>query len=175
MTSLTSHLSPLISLRAIEPEDLDLLYRIENDVCLWNVGTSNVPYSRYVLHDYVAHVTNDIYTDRQVRMMIDNAEGQTVGIVDLVSFDPANRRAELGLIILNDYRRQGYATATLQQIHDYARRILHLHQFYVYIDERNEASLSLFRQVGYTESAHISDWLFDGENYHDALLFQHVL
>ena len=175
MTSLTSHLSPLISLRAIEPEDLDLLYRIENDVCLWNVGRSNVPYSRYVLHDYVAHVTNDIYTDRQVRMMIDNAEGQTVGIVDLVCFDPTNRRAELGLIILNDYRRQGYATATLQQIHDYAHRILHLHQLYVYIDERNEASLSLFRQVGYTESAHISDWLFDGENYHDALLFQHVL
>ena len=59
-----------ITLRAIEPEDLDLLYRIENDVRLWNVGTSNVPYSRYVLHDYVAHVTNDIYADRQVRMMI---------------------------------------------------------------------------------------------------------
>ena len=129
MTSLTT-------LRAIEPEDLDLLYRIENDVRLWNVGTSNVPYSRYVLHDYVAHVTNDIYTDRQVRMMIDNAEGQTVGIVDLVNFDPANRRAELGLVILNDCRRRGYATATLLQIHDYALRILHLHQLYNPCDHR---------------------------------------
>ncbi len=168
MTSLTT-------LRAIEPEDLDLLYRIENDVRLWNVGTSNVPYSRYVLHDYVAHVTNDIYTDRQVRMMIDNAEGQTVGIVDLVNFDPANRRAELGLVILNDCRRRGYATATLQQIHDYAVRILHLHQLYVYVDERNEASLALFRKMGYCLSGRISDWLFDGEQYHPALLFQYVL
>ena len=175
MTSLTSHPLPLTSLRAIEPEDLDLLYRIENDVRLWNVGTSNVPYSRYVLHDYVANVTNDIYTDRQVRMMVDNDEGQTVGIVDLVNFDPANRRAELGMIILSDYRRQGYAMATLQQIHDYARRILHLHQIYVYIDECNEASLSLFRKVDYIESARIPDWLFDGDRYHDAILFQHVL
>lgn len=165
----------MITLRAIEPEDLDLLYRIENDVRLWNVGTSNVPYSRYVLHDYVAHATNDIYADRQVRMMIDNELGQTVGIVDLVNFDPANRRAEIGLVILNDYRRQGYAMATLEQIHDYAIRILHLHQLYVYIDECNEASLSLFRKVGYTVSGHIPDWLFDGEHYHDALLFQHVL
>ena len=164
-----------ITLRAIEPEDLDLLYRIENDVRLWNVGTSNVPYSRYVLHDYVAHVTNDIYADRQVRMMIENEEGKAVGIADLVNFDPANRRAELGLIILNDFRRQGYAMATLEQIHDYVRRIRHLHQIYVYIDERNEASLSLFRKVDYIESAHIHDWLFDGEQYHDALLFQHVL
>ena len=64
----------MITLRAIEPEDLDLLYRIENDVRLWNVGTSNVPYSRYVLHDYVAHVTNDIYTDHQVRLIVENAE-----------------------------------------------------------------------------------------------------
>ena len=165
----------MITLRAIEPEDLDLLYRIENDVRLWNVGTSNVPYSRYVLHDYVAHATNDIYTDRQVRMMIDNEAGQTVGIADLVNFDPANRRAELGLIILNDCRRQGYATATLDQIHDYAVRILHLHQIYCFIDERNEASLTLFRKVGYTESGRIPDWLFDGERYHDALLFQHIL
>ena len=75
MNSLTSHLSPLTSLRAIEPEDLDLLYRIENDTALWAVGTSNVPYSRYLLHDYVAHATADIYTDRQARLMVDNAEG----------------------------------------------------------------------------------------------------
>ena len=31
---------PSIHLRAIEPEDLDLLYRIENDVKLWNVGAT---------------------------------------------------------------------------------------------------------------------------------------
>ena len=165
----------MITLRAIEPEDLDLLYRIENDVRLWNVGTSNVPYSRYVLHDYVAHVTNDIYTDRQVRMMIVNEAGQTVGIVDLVNFDPANRRAELGIIILDECRRQGYAEATLQQIRDYAVRVLHLHQLYVYIDEHNEASKSLFSKAGYTSTGRITEWLFDGDQYHDALLFQLVL
>ena len=164
-----------ITLRAIEPEDLDLLYRIENDTALWNIGTSNVPYSRYLLHDYVANATNDIYTDRQVRMMIDNGEGQTVGIVDLVSFDPANRRAEVGIIILNDYRRQGYATATLQQIRYYALRVLHLHQLYAYIDENNDPSLSLFRKAGFSIAGHIPEWLFDGEHYHAACLMQLVL
>ena len=174
MTSLNSKFLNL-KLRAIEPEDLDLLYRIENDTALWNIGTSNVPYSRYLLHDYVANATNDIYTDRQVRMMIENGEGQTVGIVDLVSFDPANRRAEVGIIILNDYRRQGYATATLQQIRDYALRVLHLHQLYAYIDKNNEPSLSLFRKAGFSIAGHIPEWLFDGEHYHDACLLQLVL
>ena len=63
---------PDIRLRAIEPEDLDLLYRIENDRELWNVGTTNVPYSRYTLHDYLATSCDDIYADKQVRMVIEN-------------------------------------------------------------------------------------------------------
>ena len=160
-----------IKLRAIEPEDLDLLYHIENDVELWNVGTSNVPYSRYLLHDYVANAKNDIYTDRQVRMMVENEDGKVVGVVDLVSFDPANRRAEVGIIIMNDYRRQGYATAVIDAIKDYSLRILHLHQIYAYVDCDNNASMGLFEKTGFCESAKIKDWLFDGVKYHDSVLF----
>ena len=144
-----------IKLRAIEPEDLDLLYHIENDVELWNVGTSNVPYSRYLLHDYVANAKNDIYTDRQVRMMVENEEGNVIGVVDLVSFDPANRRAEVGIIIMNDYRRQGYGAAVIDAIKDYALRILHLHQLYAYVDCDNNASMGLFEKTGFCESAKI--------------------
>ena len=163
-----------IKLRAIEPEDLDLLYRIENDMELWNVGTTNVPYSRYLLHDYVANAKNDIYTDRQVRMMVENSEGQIVGVVDLVSFDPANCRAEIGLIILNSFRHQGYGTAVLNQILDYALRILHLHQLYAYIDIDNYSSLQLFKKAGFVVMSEIKDWLYDGVKFHDSMLVQYV-
>ena len=163
-----------IKLRAIEPEDLDLLYRIENDAELWNIGTSNVPYSRYLLHDYVANCKNDIYTDRQVRMIVENSEGTAIGVADLVNFDPSNMRAEVGLIILNDYRRQGYGIAVLNHIADYSLRILHLHQLYAYVDVNNTASLSVFQKAGYKVAAEIKDWLYDGKNYHESVLFQYV-
>lgn len=163
-----------VSLRAIEPEDLDLLYRIENDRNLWNVGTTNVPYSRYTLHDYIANASDDIYADRQVRMMVENASGEIVGIVDIVNFDPGHRRAEVGLIILNKYRRQGYGCSTLEAIADYALRILHLHQLFAFVDSNNVASLQLFKKMGYHESARIVDWLYDGCNYNDAIVMQFV-
>ncbi len=163
-----------IKLRAIEPEDLDLLYRIENDVKLWNVGNSNVPYSRYLLHDYVANTKNDIYSDRQVRMIVENMDGQVVGVADLVNFDPANRRAEVGLIILEAYRRHGYGIAVLGAITHYALRILHLHQLYAYVDCENIASLTLFKKAGYKVGAKIDDWLFDGQKYHSSELLQYV-
>ena len=163
-----------ITLRAIEPEDLDLLYRIENDIRLWNVGATNVPYSRYTLHDYIATSADDAYADRQVRLMVETADGQTVGIADLVQFDPRHRRAEIGIVILKSHRRQGYATAALHALADYARRILHVHQLYAVIAVGNEAARRLFSRCGYQRQVLLTDWLYDGTSYADALLMQYV-
>jgi diamine N-acetyltransferase len=165
---------PSVKLRAIEPEDLDLLYRIENDRSLWHLGTSNVPYSRYTLHDYVATSSDDIYVDRQVRMMVENEAHEIVGIVDVVNFDPSNCRAEVGLIVMEPFRQQGYGSSVLSEIARYALSVLHLHQVYAYVDRQNEASLNLFRKMGYQESSPIADWLYDGREYHDAVLMQLV-
>lgn len=166
---------PQIRLRAIEPDDLELIYRVENDVKLWNVGISNKPYSRFILEDYVLTASNDIYADRQVRMMVENEEGTTVGIVDLVSFDPSHRRAEIGVVTLEAHRQRGYAASALAQIADYALNVLHLRQLYAYIDKSNEASVALFRKAGYVQSGTLTDWLFDGRTYRDAWFVQRLL
>ena len=163
-----------VSLRAMEPEDLELLYKIENDTQLWNVGSTNVPYSRYTLHDYIATSSDDIYADHQVRMMVENQEGRVVGIVDVVNFDAKNRRAEVGVIILNELRRQGYGYDTLKCVADYALRILHLHQLYAVVDASNLAAVNLFAKADYQQSATLPAWLYDGKDYHDALLMQRI-
>ena len=164
-----------IKLRALEPEDLDLLYSIENDQSLWDVGNTNVPYSRYTLHDYIANASNDIYVDHQVRLMIENDMNKVVGIVDLVNFDPRNLKAELGIVIMREYRRRGYAAAVLTEICDYALRVLHLHQLYAIVDHRNEPSQLLFGQAGWQASATLHQWLYDGISYHDVIIYQKLL
>lgn len=163
---------PKIRLRAIEPEDLDLLYRIENDVRLWSVGATNVPYSRYALHDYVANASEDIYVDRQVRLIVENEQRHVVGIVDIVNFDPQHRRAEVGIVIESTYRGQGYACGTLKQVAEYSLNVLHLHQLYAIASIDNHASINLFRKMGYKANAELENWLFDGRNYHKAVLMQ---
>ena len=164
-----------IRLRAIEPEDLDLLYRIENDITLWDTGTTNVPYSRYTLHDYIANSSDDIYADRQVRLVVENDGGQTVGVVDLVHFDPQHQRAEVGIVIMARYRRQGYAARALQELCRYALSVLHLHQLYAVVKAENTAARQLFCQAGFRMETTLRDWLFDGRSYHDALLAQAFL
>ncbi len=164
-----------IRLRALEPEDLEMLYAVENDVSLWDVGATNVPYSRYTLHDYIAHASSDIYIDRQVRFIVENEVGDTVGIADVVNFDPQHLRAELGIVILKDYRHQGYATAAIQEMLRYSLRVLHLHQVYVFVDSQNIAAIKLFNKLTFKESAQLRGWLYDGREYHDALLMQRIL
>lgn len=114
-----------ITLRAMEPEDLELLYQIENNRELWDVGRTNVPYSRYALRNYIANSTSDIYTDKQVRLMVDSSEHGTIGIVDLVNFEPQHNRAEIGIVIQKAFRGQRYATDVLNLIIEYSRHTLH--------------------------------------------------
>lgn len=164
-----------VKLRAMEPEDLDLLYHIENDTSIWHVGTNNVPYSRYALHDYIAHASGDIYTDKQVRLMIENEQGEAVGIVDLVNFSPQHLRAEVGIVIKNCYRNLGYANAALRQINTYAHDVLHLHQLYAIIETTNNISINLFESLGFSQTTCLKEWTFDGTTYTDALVMQKYL
>jgi len=104
---------PNIRLRALELEDLDFLYQIENDDRLWELGVSNVPYSRRVLLDYITNASADIYIDNQVRLIVENEQNEQVGILDLTDFDPRHRRAELGIVIKKEFQGKGYAKASV--------------------------------------------------------------
>lgn len=50
-----------VYLRAMEPEDLDFLYEIENNERIWDISATNVPYSHYVLRNYIANAKNDFF------------------------------------------------------------------------------------------------------------------
>lgn len=162
----------VVRLRAMEPEDLDALYRIENDRDVWDVGENNVPYSRYILHDYIANASADIYADKQVRMVVENKEGLLVGVADVVNFCPSHARAEVSIVICREHRKKGYARAAIRQIMEYALRTLHLHQLYAVVREDNMPSLNLFSSLGFKSKMVLEDWLFDGKDYHNAVVMQ---
>lgn len=166
---------PVVRLRAMEPEDLDALYRIENDRDVWDVGENNVPYSRYILHDYIANASADIYADKQVRMVVENEKGQLVGVADVVNFCPSHARAEVSIVICREHRKKGYARAAIRQIMEYALRTLHLHQLYAVVREDNMPSLNLFSSLGFKSKTVLDDWLFDGKDYRNAVVMQFFL
>ena len=160
-----------VALRALEPEDLDVLYEVENDPQLWSIGLSNVPYSHFSLKEFIANTSNDIYTDKQLRLVVE-ADGQVAGILDLMAFEPEHRRAEIGIVVLEKYRGRGVAAKAIRHLFEYCRSKLHLHQLYAWVPADNDASMSLFRSLGFAASSVIKDWLYNGNEFKDAVIMQ---
>ena len=162
------------TLRAPEPEDLDCLTRFENTLSLWEGAAATGPYSRFHLKRYIESVRNDIYADRQLRLMIESPTGEVVGIIDLFNFEPFHSRAEVGIVIAEEERRKGIATLSLRLLAEYSFGYLGIHQLHTCINVENEASLRLFRRCGFEECARLKDWMRTGDGYRDVVMMQRL-
>ncbi len=99
-----------------------------------------------------------------------------IGIIDLYDFDPLNQRCAVGIAVEAQRRHQGYATAMLKELTQFAKDKLSLHQLYADIKDANNISLRLFRNCGYLECGHMHDWvLLDSGEYADAYRMQIIL
>ena len=161
-----------ITLRAPEPEDLELMYAMENDTTLWSAGNATLPYSRYTLRAYLEQSRQDLISERQARFVIETAGGERAGMIDLADYDPINSRAEVCIGLLGCYRGKGIATRALQLLCTYASERLHLHQLFAYIPEWNEESLRLFEKNGFKKGARLQQWLRTENGYCDVFLMQ---
>ncbi len=174
---MTKYLSnELITLRAIEPEDIDLLYAWENDPELWEVSHTLVPYSKYILALYIKNADRDIYETKQLRLMIDTREGKTVGAIDLFDFEPYHSRVGIGLLIhAQEDRSKGFASAALELIVGYCFQKLNVHQLYANIQTTNQISLQLFEKQGFNPCGTKKDWLRTDSGWQDEVMLQLIV
>ena len=165
-----------IRFRALEPDDIDLLYTWENDAEIWEVSNTFEPFSKYILAKYIKESQHDIYESKQVRMIIETLNGKAVGAIDLFDFDPFHFRAGVGILIHNKKDRQlGYATDALQLLCSYAANHLRLHQLYANISVDNLVSIQLFKKNGFELTGTKKDWRRTMDGWKSELFFQKIL
>jgi diamine N-acetyltransferase len=164
-----------IYLRALEPEDLDFIYTIENDTNLWELSDTQTPYSRFLIKQYLDNAHQDIFEAKQLRMAICNNDDHTIGLIDVFDFNIKNRRAGIGILIQNESNRyKGYGKEALQLLINYCFKSLHLHQLYANILEKNKASLELFERNGFKKIGLKNDWIFNGKEFLNEYILQRI-
>jgi diamine N-acetyltransferase len=163
-----------IRLRALEPEDLELLYEWENNDSNWIISNTISPFSKYTLKRYLENSHKNIYETGQLRLMIDNIPDKvTIGTIDIFDFDPFHKRAGLGILIANEsYRRKGYASMSLTCLVDYCFKTLQLHQLFCNILSNNSESMELFKKQGFVETGVKKEWINTPDGYLDEHIFQ---
>ncbi len=160
-----------INLRAIEPRDLDFLFQIENDTSFWQVSNTQVPFSKFILKQYLVNAQQDIYEAKQLRLIIEHNK-VAIGMIDLFDFNPQHRRAGVGILLLNAYQKKGFANEALKLLINYTFAILNLHQLFANIGCNNTNSIALFKRNNFKQIGIKKDWFFSNNTYHDVLLFQ---
>jgi len=162
-------------LRALEPEDLDILYVWENNTELWKYGETLAPYSKFALRDYLTNSLQGIVSSGQLRLMAIEKKSQTpVGTIDLFDYDPIHQRAAIGILVDTPFRRKGYGEEILNLSADYAFHVLHLNQLFAYIPVSNTASFNLLCKCGYKEAGLLKSWYKTSEGFEDTHLMQLV-
>jgi diamine N-acetyltransferase len=164
-----------IYLRALEPEDLDFVYEIENDTSLWELSDTQTPYSRFLIKQYLENAQQDIFEAKQLRLAICKTNKETIGLIDVFDFDIKNKRAGIGILIQNEAKRnKGYGKEALELLTNYCFKTLLLHQVYANIGEDNLASLNLFEGNGFIKIGLKKDWSFDGHLYSNEYILQRI-
>ena len=163
-----------IQLRALEPSDLETLYQWENNTKIWKVSKTIAPFSKHVLTKYLANAHQDIFTAKQLRLIIEKNR-KPIGTIDLFDFEPTHQRAGVGILIADEYERQkGYAKEALQLMINYAFKQLQLKQIYCNISSTNKASINLFSGLDFLLVGVKKDWNKTQEGWEDELLFQRL-
>lgn len=171
--------SKRLRIRALEPQDIDIIYSWENDPEVWEISSTIAPYSKYLLQKYLEQAHFDIYQTKQMRLMIDLKEKEnhyrSIGSIDLFEFDPFHNRIGIGILIKESADRQkGYAREALDILLDYLFRILSVHQVYCNIMADNKPSLELFKKHGFRIIGNKKEWIKTYEGWKDEYLLQHI-
>ena len=161
------------NLRALEPEDLEFLYQIENDESFWEISHTQKPFSRYMLKQYLESAHLDIYETKQLRFIIEEtATKKQVGMIDLFDYNPQHKRAGVGILIHPDFQKKGFASEALSLLINYSFSHLQLHQLYANITSDNMQSISLFKKHDFFQVGIKKDWILSKGKFKDEVLFQ---
>lgn len=164
-----------IFLRKMEPEDLEFLYSVENNSNFWYCSETKSPYSRWELKQYIENYSYDIFTTKELRLMICCSESRkAVGIVDLFEYHPLHNRCGVGIIVSPEFSNQGIATEAISLIKEYVFGTLLAKQVWCMIDAENTISIALFEKSGFVRSGELKQWKRSSDGYKDVLIFQYV-
>ncbi len=165
-----------ITLRAIEPDDVDQLYLWENDSAVWKVSNAKTPVSKFILASYIKTADRDIWESKELRLVIETIDGKAIGTIELFDFDPYHQRAGLGVMIFEeDERMKGFATEAIKLITDYALNEVGIYQLYANVAESNQASVGLFTKLGFEITGTKKNWLRNSTGWENEYLFQKIL
>ncbi len=161
----------IVTLRAIEERDLELLHKWANDPFVQDgIGEIHFPSSMDFHESWYRALKSDRLNQR---LAVDVPDIGIVGMSSLVNIDWRNRHAWHGLILGEaDNRGKGYGTDAVMATMRYAFEELNLERLDGAMIEYNELSVSTYcgKRLGWKEEGRRRNYFFRKGRYWDQVL-----
>ena len=158
----------LVTLRAIEKEDLEFMRNMMNDSEMENlvVGWA-FPVSKYQQEKWYE---NNIQNQNNLRFIIENKGKEALGLATLTNIDWKNRKATHGIKLANkENRTKGIGTDSVMAIMRYAFDELQLNRLNGSWFEMNIASKTMYTKCGWQEEGRLREYVYKNGNYRDLI------
>lgn len=160
-----------LRLRAVEPDDADLMWEADNDASQWGDVGIEAPFSRENMRTYALTYDADPFRAGQLRLILE-FDGVAAGIIDLYDISPSRHTSWVGIYILPRYRGRNFGRVALNLLSDYACDILNLRVLAAKISANNPHSANTFSAAGFQKCGSIPNWLLVANKPVDLHIYQ---
>ncbi|MFD4510190.1 GNAT family N-acetyltransferase [Streptomyces sp. NPDC058457] len=159
-----------VRLRAVEPDDWTAFMRLADDDgrrgSRLDLPRSAESYRAWAKEQAVAECDDDRF-----RLAVEaTATGELVGTVGSHRTGPRSGWFELDVAIGADHRRRGYASEAVVLLLRFMFAERRYHKCLAAVFADNEASLALFRRLGFTEEGRLRKHVFFAGRHHDLVM-----
>ncbi|MEU9446879.1 GNAT family protein [Streptomyces sp. NPDC048304] len=159
-----------VRLRAIEPDDWAAFMRFADDDGQ-RESRLDLPWSAESYRAWAKEQAVATCQDDRFRLAVEaTATGELVGTVGSHRTGPRSGWFESHVTIGAEHRRQGYATEAVVLLLRFMFAERRYHKCLAAIFAHNDASLALFRRLGFTEEGRLREHVFFAGRHHDLVM-----
>ncbi len=127
--------------------------------------------------DVINQIEEGIATKTKINWAITMKKNTTqlIGVIGYVSINPNNHRAEIGYVLNEKFHGKGIMTEAVNAVVDFGFKEFNFHSIEAVINPKNQPSINVVTQCGFTKDALFKDYNFHKEKYEDAFIFSKVV
>lgn len=161
-----------VRLRAVEPEDWNLFYLLNQDTEMARYcDRVYFPSSKEALRKWCQETASAPPSSDEFRWVIEKVSGEAIGTLHAFDCNLRNGTFKYGLIILPLHQKQGCATEVIHLVLNYYFLELRYQKACVSIHASNLPSIQLHKKLGFQQEGILRRMLYTEGQFYDELIF----
>lgn len=156
-----------IIIKVLQKKHLEKLRILRNDPDTNYFLTSIVPINEHMQEEWFRKMSLD---DSKMYYAIENKSRIFLGVVRCDQWDKINRSIRVGIDILPEFRRKGYATEAFKILFAFLFNELGINRIWLLVLDYNERALMLYKKLGFKIEGKQRGAIFRNNKFNDYIM-----